>query len=59
GEVARRFQSHELCGTVVLLSPDGRYLASTSDDANIHLWDLRNLLPEKVIYDSGTADERG
>lgn len=50
GEVTQRFQPHELCGTVVLLSPDGRYLASTSDDANIHLWHLRNLLPEQTFY---------
>jgi WD40 repeat protein len=50
GEVTKRFQPHELCGTVVLLSPDGRYLASTSDDANIHLWDLRNLLPEQTFF---------
>lgn len=57
GEVRQRFQPHELCGTVVRLSPDGRYLASTSDDANIHLWDLRNLLPERVFYNNGTTDK--
>ncbi|GAB4515264.1 MAG: hypothetical protein Tsb0026_20820 [Sulfuricaulis sp.] len=57
GEVMKRFQPHALCGTVVLLSPDGRYLVSTSDDANIHLWDLRNLLPERIFYDFGTTDE--
>ncbi|MEW6331443.1 MAG: hypothetical protein AB1560_08290 [Pseudomonadota bacterium] len=50
GEVMQRFQPHALCGTAVLLSPDGRYLASTSDDANVHLWDLRNLLPERAFY---------
>jgi WD40 repeat protein len=50
GGVLQRFQPHELCGTAVRLSPDGRYLASTSDDANIHLWDLRNLLPEQTFY---------
>jgi WD40 repeat protein len=50
GDVLQRFQPHELCGTAVRLSPDGRYLASTSDDANIHLWDLRNLLPEQTFY---------
>lgn len=50
GAVQQRFQPHGLCGTAVRLSPDGRYLASTSDDANIHLWDLRNLLPEKNYF---------
>lgn len=58
GNVIKRFQSHQLCGTFIRLSPDGRYLASTSDDANVHIWDLQNLLSEKVFYDSGTADER-
>jgi WD40 repeat protein len=47
GSVLKHFQPHELCGTTVRLSPDGRYLASTSDDANVHLWDLQNLLPEE------------
>jgi len=50
GNVLKRFQPHELCGTTVLFSPDGRYLASTSDDANVHLWDLQNLLPEQISF---------
>ncbi len=50
GTVLKRFQPHELCGTYVRLSPDGRYLASTSDDANVHLWDLQHLLPERNFY---------
>lgn len=40
GEVLRRFQRHELCGSWVALSPDGKYLASTSDDATVRIWRL-------------------
>ena len=58
GAVVKRFQPHELCGTFVRLAANGRYLASTSDDANVYIWDLRNLLPERTFYDFGTADER-
>lgn len=50
GTVLKRFQPHEQCGTYVRLSRDGRYLASTSDDANVHIWDLLHLLPERKIY---------
>ncbi len=40
GQTERRFQKHELCGSVVTVSPDGHYLASTSDDASVRIWDL-------------------
>jgi len=40
GEVMVRFQRHDLCGGFVALSPDGRYLATTSDDASVRIWDL-------------------
>ena len=50
GAVLESFQPHELCGTFVRLSPDGRYLASTSDDANIHIWDLRHPLPKRTFF---------
>jgi WD40 repeat protein len=38
GEVTRRFQRHDLCGADVSVSPDGRYLATTSDDASVRIW---------------------
>jgi WD40 repeat protein len=40
GEVTRRFQRHDLCGADVSVSPDGRYLATTSDDASVRIWVL-------------------
>jgi WD40 repeat protein len=40
GEVKRRFQRHDLCGADVSVSPDGRYLATTSDDASVRIWVL-------------------
>lgn len=50
GAAVKRFQPHALCGTFVRFSSDGRYLASTSDDANVHLWDLQNPLPERNYF---------
>lgn len=35
-----RFESHELCGAHVRLSPGERFLATTSDDATVRVWDL-------------------
>jgi len=45
GKTVTRLQSHDLCGAYVRLSRDGRYLATTSDDASIRLWDMKGLLP--------------
>ena len=41
GAVKRRFQKHDLCGAAVAVSPRGRYLATTSDDASVRIWLLQ------------------
>ena len=40
GASLRRFQQHDLCGGDIAVSPDGRYLATTSDDASVRIWRL-------------------
>ena len=42
GKTLRRFQRHELCGADIAVSPDGRYLATTSDDASVRIWVLES-----------------
>jgi WD40 repeat protein len=50
GKVQERYQPHALCGVRVRLSPNGRYLASTSDDASVRVWDLEHTLPKQTTY---------
>jgi WD40 repeat protein len=38
GQVLRRFHRHDLCGGWIALSPDHKYLATTSDDASVRIW---------------------
>jgi len=38
GAPLRRFQPHDLCGGDISVSPGGRYLATTSDDASVRIW---------------------
>ncbi len=42
GKVKRRFQRHDLCGADIAVSADGRYLATTSDDASVRFWLLED-----------------
>jgi WD40 repeat protein len=42
GRTLREIGKHDLCGEVVTVSSDGRYLVSTSDDATVRVWDRRN-----------------
>jgi WD40 repeat protein len=38
--VLQRYQAHELCGAMIRYSPDGRMMASGSDDESVRLYDL-------------------
>lgn len=40
GSTLRRIGQHDLCGTAVTASTDGRVLVSTSDDATVRIWRL-------------------
>jgi WD40 repeat protein len=48
--VVKRYQSHALCGTVIRFSPDGRTVASGSDDESVRLHRL-----DKASYFSSGA----
>jgi len=48
--VVKRYQAHALCGAVIRFSPDGRTLASGSDDESVHLHRL-----DKASYFSSGA----
>jgi WD40 repeat protein len=39
-QVERRLQTHALCGQRARFSPNGRYVASSSDDGSVHIYDL-------------------
>jgi WD40 repeat protein len=40
GKTLLRMQKHDLCGDAVTVSPNGRFLATNSDDASVRIWDL-------------------
>jgi WD40 repeat protein len=42
-KVERSYQSHKLCAYMIRISPDGRWMASTSDDESVRLYDLSHL----------------
>lgn len=41
GDTLQHFQSHELCGVAIAISPNGRYVSTTSDDASVRFYDLK------------------
>ncbi len=41
GEVKQRFQPHDLCGADVTVSSHQTYMATTSDDASVRIWQLK------------------
>jgi len=40
GATVARFRRHDLCGAAIAVSADGRYMATTSDDASVRIWRL-------------------
>jgi len=40
GQTIRQFEPHELCGGAIRVSADGRFLATTSDDQSVRIWDM-------------------
>jgi WD40 repeat protein len=42
GRTNQAVGKHDLCGGVVTLSPNGRFIVSTSDDATVRIWDRKD-----------------
>jgi WD40 repeat protein len=40
GKTIKHFQSHDLCGVAIAISPNGRYVSTTSDDASVRFYEL-------------------
>jgi WD40 repeat protein len=58
GQTLKRLQAHELCGSDVAVSPDGRFVATTSDDASVRVWDMQNPLPDRVYFNERSPYSR-
>jgi WD40 repeat protein len=53
GKTIKSLQPHNLCGASVRYSPNERYIASSSDDASIYIWDMQRPLPLTDSYKTG------
>jgi len=40
GAVNSRYRKHDLCGAAIAVSPQNRFMATTSDDASVRIWNL-------------------
>ncbi len=49
GAVKQRFQSHDLCGVDVTVSKNQNFMATTSDDASVRIWQLQDLAAAKSV----------
>lgn len=56
GRTLREIGKHDLCGGVVMVSADGRYLVSTSDDATVRVWDRANPRYDAPIRPGGKRE---
>jgi WD40 repeat protein len=50
--VERRYQAHKLCGAMIRYSPDGRWMASASDDESIRFYDMAKEYQPGKNYDA-------
>ena len=49
GDIIATFEGHNNTVTSVLFTPDGRFLASGSDDGAILMWDLHSFNPGPFV----------
>ena len=47
-KIIRQLAPHKLCGRAVIVSNDGHYVASTSDDASVRLYNLKTPIHKKA-----------
>jgi len=53
GKIIRRLSAHEYCGWNIRFSPSGRYVASSSEDEGVRLYDLSEPYNPTIIPGNG------